>query len=335
MQVVEIQGRNMREALENARSNLGDQALVVSQRELDGGGVALAVSTNVPHNSSDLTLLRDQAERVLDEGSRQAPSPAPELTRDVQRALAAAGASQNLIDRICEAVAGRAAEGLHPLDLAAEEIGAVFPIAQAKVSRDKTTVFTFLGHAGVGKTTTIAKLAARLVRAGRRVALATLDTKRVGGREQLQAFGELLGVPAVAFDDVKLGLKGLAQMGRFDVILLDTSGTLERDVAAISELVELIERYKLPMTLDAYLVLSAISSEDAMNQVIERCAGLEPAGCVLTKLDETSAPGPVLEHTLQAKLAVAFLNNGPELAPHFHRPAPALFADLLLRGKIS
>jgi len=335
MQVIEIQGRTMREALERARVDLGEQAVVVSQRELSGGGIALAVSPDVPKSSGDLTRLRDQAARVLNQAKRQTTKPAASPTQDVQRALGRCGASQNMTDRICEAVAGRSSEGTHPLDLAAEEVGSVFPIAKAKVARDKTAIFAFLGHSGVGKTTTIAKLAARLVRAGRRVALATIDTQRVGGREQLQAFGELLDVPTVAFEDVRQGLQGLVKMGRFDVILLDTSGKLERDEAAVAEIRALIERYNLPMAVETYVVLSAISSGDAMDQVIQRCASLEPAGCVLTKLDETSAPAPVLEHTLNAKLPIAFLNDGPELAPHFHRPSPELFADLMLRGRIA
>ena len=79
--------------------------------------------------------------------------------------------------------------------------GKAFEIASLPLEKGRTTVLAFLGATGVGKTTSLAKLSARLAHAGRRVAIATLDGGRVGALEQIRAFGESIGVPAAALDD--------------------------------------------------------------------------------------------------------------------------------------
>jgi len=332
MQVFEVHGRTMREALEKAREDLGERAVVISHKDVRGG-VALAVSQEAPRNALDLERLRDQAGKVF--AAPQRPHIERPGTADVQRAMAASGASQNLIERVCEAVAGREDEALHPLDIAAEEIGLMLRVANAKPTPNKIPIFAFLGHSGTGKTTSLAKFAARLVRGRRRVGLATLDVTRVGAVEQIQAHGALLGVDVAVLREDSDWLQELHKLGRCDAILLDTSGNMARDARTLAAMRQAIEQRGLPYTLDSYLIFSAISSQEALAQVSDQCASLDPAGCVITKLDETQGPGPVLEHSLARSTPIAFLCNGPELAPHFQRATVDHFADLLLRGKIA
>jgi flagellar biosynthesis protein FlhF len=87
--------------------------------------------------------------------------------------------------------------------------------------------------------------------------------------------------------------------------------------------------------VEAYLVLSAVGSQSALDALTAATRDLAPAGCIVTKLDETPVPTPALEHALHARLPIAFLSDGPDLARNFHRATAETFADLILQGKIS
>ncbi|TDJ68185.1 MAG: hypothetical protein E2O39_13595 [Planctomycetota bacterium] len=336
MQIHEVEGNNMRDALERARSVHGDGAIVLTHRSARDGGVTLAVADGTPGGARELEHLRSEARGLL--GKRRAPSrrrPRAPGTEDVERVMRATGASQVLIDRVAEAVAGRLPEGTHPLDLAAEEIGLVFPVAKARRTPGTTSVFAFVGHTGVGKTTSIAKLGARFVRAGKRVALATIDAGSVGAVERLRAYGEILRAPVFALRDAAQLALELDFLAGIDVVLLDTTGDLARDTREIGELREVLSRTQANVTVETYLVLSAVGSLAALDGVTSATRDLQPAGCVITKLDETPVPTPALEHAMHVRLPIAFLSDGPDIARNFHRATADTFADLILRGKIS
>jgi len=334
MQIHEVRGRNMRDALERAREDVGSDAVVVSHRPAPEGGVQLAVATGLAAGEDDASLAeaRQRAKRMLDQSTRGG---APTGTQDVERCMLANGASQFLVDRVCEAVAGRLDEGKHPLDLAAEEIGIVFRVARARKQPGATAVFAFVGQTGVGKTTTIAKLGARFVRGQRKVALATLDTRRVGAVEQLRAYAELLQVPLFVLSRPADLASELLQNRGLDAVLLDTTGHIDQDVESLLQLRQALLKAKLPAQIDTYLVASANTSRAALETVTETASACGPMGSILTKLDESHLPGPVLEHVLHAKLPVAFLSDGPDIAGNLHRAAPDQFADLILRGRLS
>jgi flagellar biosynthesis protein FlhF len=333
MKIHEVRGRNMRDALERAREDVGSDAVVVSHRPAPEGGVQLAVAIGMKlEDEAGLPAARIRAKRMLELSSRSA---IPTGTQDVERCMLANGASQNLVDRICEAVAGRLDEGQHPLDIAAEEIGMIFPVARAQKTAGKTQVFAFVGQTGVGKTTTIAKLGARLVRGQRRVAFATLDTRRVGAVEQLRAYAELMQVPLFVLSRPEDITEELARTPGLDAVLLDTTGRIEKDVESLARLKQALAKAKAPTKVDTFLVASVNTSRASLEAVTKSAAGCQPTGSILTKIDESHVPGPVLEHVLHAKLPVAFLSDGPDIARNLHRAAPDQFADLILRGRIS
>jgi flagellar biosynthesis protein FlhF len=295
----------------------------------------LAVAGTTPEGARELERLRTEARGRLRIRRNPTGRPRAPGTEDVERVMRATGASQVLIDRVSEAVAGRLPEGAHPLDLAAEELGLVFPVARARRTPGTTSVFAFVGHTGVGKTTSLAKLGARFVRAGKRVALATIDAGSVGAVERLRAYGEILRAPVLALRDAPQLALELDFLAGIDVVLLDTTGDLARDTREIGELREVLSRAQARVAVETYLVLSAVGSLAALDGVTGATRDLQPAGCVITKLDETPVPTPALEHAMHARLPIAFLSDGPDLARNFHRATADTFADLILRGKIS
>ncbi len=328
-----VTGKTMRRALLDARAELGPRSIVVDQRaDLDPATglarVTLAVSTSVPRSADALHTLRRDAKSLLQSEPRTAKTSAPAQGRqrsplaDVERRLREHGASKKLRERILEGIVKADSPESHPLDLAAIEVGGAFDVASLPFHKGETTVLAVLGPNGAGKTTTLAKLSARLVRAGRTVALATLDTERVGASAQIASFGRSIGVPAIAVQDpVRFGA-GLSAPGskRYDVVLVDGSGNLAADAPHVRV-----------VTL---ATLSASSAPAALTAVTSALEPLHPVGAIITKIDETAEPVPVIELAAAQGLPIAFLTNGPDLGAHFHRASPERFADVALIGRI-
>ncbi len=329
----QVKGRDLRDALERARDQVGEQAVVLSRRS-GGGGVTLALAEEAPRSASELELVRGRARTLLAHSPevRKAPAPRPSVT-EIEHRLAASGTSQRLIDRIVEAVAGRLVQGGHPLDLAGEEIDAIFPVAQHRRLRGATSVIAALGSPGSGKTTFLAKLGLRLHAAGRRVALVTTDTHRVGAVEQAKALGRHIGCPAIALrDPARLAPALEGAEPALDVVLVDTTGRPASDGQALDGLAAALATGSVSARLERLLLLPASAGSEALR----RDTQATPAdGCVLTRLDHTARPAEVLECALQARLPLAFLSDGPELDKHLHRPTSGRVADLLLTGRLS
>ena len=330
-QIHQVKGRNLVDALERARDAVGSGAVVLSRRTA-ASGVTLAVANAAPTSREELTRLRGRAKTILAHSPEVAPAPRPN-TAEVEQRLRMAGCSRTLTERVVEAVAGRVQEGPHPLDLAGEELGAAFPIADMRTSPGVINLIAFLGQPGAGKTTTAAKLALRLTRAGKRVALVTTDTHRVGAVEQAKALGKHIGCTAIVLrDPARLAEALVGTSPPPDVVLVDTSGRIESDSEGLDRLEQALAQTTLNVRLTRYLMLPASANQEAM---LDATQAASFDGCVVTRLDETGRPAPVMETALHSKLPIAFLCDGSALDAHLHRASSGLFGDLFLRGRIA
>jgi flagellar biosynthesis protein FlhF len=178
-----------------------------------------------------------------------------------------------------------------------------------------------VGPTGVGKTTLIAKLAARWVmRHGtRQLALISTDAMRIGAQEQMYALGRLLGVPAYSVEATQQLPELLAQLHDRRLVLIDTAGLSQRDAALGQELSALRCAGE---HIETCLVLSAAAQAGAIEQTLERFAPALPASCVLTKLDEATGLGGALSALLRSRLPLAYLSDGQRV-PEDLSPARA------------
>ncbi len=178
----------------------------------------------------------------------------------------------------------------------------------------------FIGATGVGKTTTIAKIAVRWVlRHGpRNVALVAGDSVRIGAQEQLRALAQMLGVPVYAPDKFE-ELPALLQRLTERLVLVDTPGASSRDPQLRSRLAQL---QSVP-ELETAVVLAASTQTGAIEECVHHFAAARPACCVLTKLDEAASLGGLLSALIQARLPVAYTSEGQRV-PEDLRPARAL-----------
>ncbi len=194
------------------------------------------------------------------------------------------------------------------------------PIAQDDILNHGGT-YAMIGPTGVGKTTTIAKLAARFAmqHGQRHVALVSTDTYRIGAHEQLITYGRLLGVTvhsANTGDDLRQLLHKLQDK---KLILIDTAGMSQRDLNISQQFAHMSHPNSM---IKPYLVLSANAQLSTLDEVISAFKGANPVGCILTKLDEAASLGGILSAMVQHHLPAAYVSNGQKV-PEDLRPARA------------
>lgn len=186
---------------------------------------------------------------------------------------------------------------------------------------DAGGVVAMVGATGVGKTTLIAKLAARWVlrHGARDIALISTDSVRIGAQEQIHTLGRLLGVPAYAIDGPRELPDLLDHLAGKRLVLIDTAGYGQRDPRLEEELAMLASASS---RLETCLVLSAASQAGAIEEAVERFAPARPATCVLTKLDEATSLGGSLSMLIRSRLPLAYVTDGQRV-PEDISPARA------------
>lgn len=182
-------------------------------------------------------------------------------------------------------------------------------------------VVALVGATGVGKTTTVAKLAARFtMQHGQRdVALVTTDTYRIGAKEQLLHFAQIIGIPLYAANDQQELERILARLCDKKLLLIDTAGMSQRDIRLIEQFVTLREVSPL---LRSYLVISANTQLAALDEVVRTFGGADLAGCIVTKLDEATSLGSAITVSIRHRLPIAYVGTGQRV-PEDLSPARA------------
>ncbi|MBH3340856.1 flagellar biosynthesis protein FlhF [Pseudomonas mendocina] len=180
-------------------------------------------------------------------------------------------------------------------------------------------VIALVGPAGMGKTTTLAKLAARYVLkyGAQQVALVSMDSFRIGAQEQLKTLGRILGVSVTQIDPGQSLLQALAPLAKKRVVLVDTAGLPANDPALRLQLESLASAR---IKAKNYLVLAATSQSQVLKAAYHSYKRCGLAGCILTKLDEAASLGEVLGLAIGQQLPVAYVTDGPRIPDDLQVP---------------
>lgn len=347
MKVKRFVAQDMRQAIRMVRETLGADAVILSNKTIDGG-VELMAAVDLEQTPPTETL-----DQRIDPGARAAPRPRREIrsaspaapatadalaemrremqelrrlmqtelselswrdlgqrrpvTRELLRRLIGMGLAADLARGLAERIGEASDPELGWRKALYLLAGELRPFENELL--DRGGVAALVGPTGVGKTTTIAKLAARFaLRHGHRhVALVTVDNYRIGARDQLHTYGRILNVPvrtaatAVELDSV------LDALTDRQLVLIDTAGMGVNNERFAEQLAVLNESRHAIVRL---LALSATTEPQALDRAAALFGTLTPDACVLTKLDEAASLGGVLSTVVRHGLALAFITDG-------------------------
>jgi flagellar biosynthesis protein FlhF len=268
----------------------------------------------------ELTSLR----AMLEELNQQRPPRERALTL-----LHARGIEGNLARELANGAAKHAKKGKAPLtDFLRARLAERISVSGSLMQNPRRTLIACMGPTGAGKTTTLAKLAARArLDLGRSVGVISLDTFRVGAVEQWQRYATLMGIPFQIASDRASFRRALAEITA-DIVLVDTAG---RSTPAsswvlpdcLSGMTEEMEKHAL-LVLPAWLRASDVARVSGLYEVPA------PTEVVITKLDETVEAGGVLHAALPSNIPIAYLCNGPRVPEDIREASVEAVVDAVL-----
>lgn len=198
------------------------------------------------------------------------------------------------------------------------------------VSALNKKVVAFIGPTGVGKTTTIAKIAAQLVlRYSQKVCLITADTFRIGAVDQLQTYADIVNIPLYVASGPQEFKKLIDELhNNYEYILLDTTGRSPYDNSRLDDLTAFLNASPLVASV---LVLSLAANHVELGEMYEKYAEVEPTYLVFSKLDETRYFGPLANIPIRKKVPLLLLSTGQDVPDDLETPDGKKIAKKLLQ----
>ena len=199
-------------------------------------------------------------------------------------------------------------------------------VAATEDGRPRT--LALIGPTGVGKTTTIAKLAANFkLKQKLNVSLVTLDTYRIAAVDQLNTYADIIGVPLHVVARPEQMIDAIQRCAGSDVVLIDTAGRSQRDDPKLEQLDSLIRSARPHET---HLVLSSTCTQSVLLDTIERFSRIPTDRIIFTKLDEAVTFGVILNVVRKVNKRLSFVTTGQEVPHHIESGRPSRLAALLL-----
>lgn len=316
--------KHMEEALTRIKRELGPDAVILSSREVREStrtGSSLSVEvTAAPYENAELT-----PSRPLSNGSQFDARAA-----NFEKRLVAGGvpmsASRTLAMRVRKALRDNTMPFVDAVSAAlAQDVSFAIP--------SRARIVALVGPTGVGKTTTIAKLAAIAALVERRkVVLISIDQYRVGASEQLQRYADLIGIPMECATDAQSLNRALRKFAHAELVLIDTAGRSPRDVAGIQETCDTLRGAKEP--IEVCMCVSAAMREPELMQTLDRHAMLAASKLVVTKLDEAINCSGVLAAYVHSGLPLAHFTTGQRVPEDIEAASAETLAAVLCGEEI-
>jgi flagellar biosynthesis protein FlhF len=299
-------------AVENVKKNEDDVAdsieaikKVVEQEALRNNNsekILEKKETNASQNNEEIVKEMQEMKNLLSEMMNKSPEKTQRRTK-LQIKLEESDLNEKLVKKVM--AKAKTIEGdMDELQKGKLSIEKLITTSKAKMEG----AVVLVGPTGVGKTTTIAKLAGRLsLLEKKKVGLITIDTYRIGAVEQLKTYADIMNIPFKVVFTMKEMEKAVESMKSCDVILIDTTGRSCKNTMQISELRAFIEKVN---TDNIHLVISCTTKNRDVTSIVEGYKALNYNNVIITKLDETSTYGSMLNILDAAKKPLSFITTG-------------------------
>lgn len=345
MNIKRYAANDMRTAIRQVRDDLGADAVILSTHQGDDGVEIVAavdydaeaeqvyaapapVLPEKPGAGAEASAVKDLrqemkslrfllesqlAQLAWNERTRRSP-----LQAQAMRNLSGLGLAPGLVSRLMSEV-GELENYRDAWQKPLRRLLAHIPVVPQDQLPD-SGVIALVGPTGAGKTTAIARLAARHTLAHGRgsLALISADNVRVGARDQLRAYGQILGAPVYVAGDAPELQAAVVSLARTRLVLVDTAGLGHRDPQFFEQTAALRDQ---SLGLRTFLTLPANAQPEVLGDIIRAYAGVTPEGCVLTKIDEAASLGGALSAVIEANLPLAWLCNGQRVPEDMHAAA--------------
>jgi flagellar biosynthesis protein FlhF len=186
----------------------------------------------------------------------------------------------------------------------------------------------FVGPTGVGKTTTMAKLGAiHSLREGNRVTFITIDNYRIAATEQLKKYAEIMKIPVHVISDQK-NFREIIAREKSDIILVDTSGRSHNNELKIAEIKSFAETVEYDF--EKVLCVSANTKKRDLNEIFKAFGVMQFDSVIITKVDETSFIGNVINVADKYNKPISYFTDGQEVPNDIHVADPEEIADMMI-----
>jgi len=367
MHIKTYEAPSMQEALHNIKAELGKDAIIVSSRSIDkmsgshrkAGEKWIEVTAAIERNGKEIVPERSRRHfpesgvfydgkrkkekkyDILPEGfdlfshdSEVLPDAAVPSCEPCYRQLLSSGFNKDfawfLLGEANDEY--RRNTALNSIDdILLRNIGRRLPIeGSISVHPNRKKIVALIGPTGVGKTTTIAKIAAHCARVPNiKIRLVTMDTYRIAAAEQLKIYGKIMGLPVVVAatrDDLE---KEIAGGDDFNLTLIDTAGRNYRKEEQVDELAIWLNKYK---EIESHLLLSATTSENVLRGTIKCFKKTRIDRIIMTKTDESIYLGHLYKLLVSTRIPISYITTGQRVPEDIRAASAQSLSKIFLKG---